>query len=91
MFDEYEFRDFVRRNGRRLKEVAGAMEMSPTTLYRKMSGQSDFTSGEISKCCRYFGCGLDEMYHIFFAETVSYKKPYQIKRFISDRGGESLG
>ena len=47
MFDEFAFRDLVRRKGKTMKQVAEALGISTTTLYRKMSGESDFYRGEI--------------------------------------------
>lgn len=69
MFDEIAFRQFVDKKGVKLKSVAAAMGMQPSTLYRKMKGQLDFSRSEIQKCCDFFG--VKEMYNIFFADEVS--------------------
>jgi len=69
MFDYCAFTDYIRKRGVKLKAVAMAMGMSPSTLYRKATGKSDFTRAEIQKCCDFFG--VRELNHIFFAEKVS--------------------
>lgn len=68
MFDEFAFRDSMRRNGIRLKDVASALNISTTTLHRKLSGESDFTRTEIAICCNLFGAEC--MHRIFFATEV---------------------
>ena len=69
MFDEIAFRELVKSRGVKLKAVAEAMGIRPSTLYRKMKGQLDFTRNEIQLCCDFFN--LDEMNSIFFAKKVS--------------------
>lgn len=69
MFDEYAFRDFLRRKNATLKDVANALSISTVTLYRKMSGESDFYRSEIQALCDFFG--EDNLNYIFFAKKVS--------------------
>lgn len=69
MFDEFAFRDLVRRKGKTMKQVAEALGISTTTLYRKMSGESDFYRGEIQTMCRFLG--EESLGNIFFAKNVS--------------------
>ena len=69
MFDEVAFRKLVLERGLEFKAVAEAMGIRPSTLYRKMKGQLDFTRSEIQKCCDFFG--VDELNYIFFAKNVS--------------------
>ena len=69
MFNYDAFLEYVKRRGVKLKAVAQAMGMSPTTLYRKATGKSDFTRAEIQRCCDFFG--VKELNYIFFAQKVS--------------------
>ncbi len=69
MFDVFAFYDLVRRKGKTIKEVAVAMGVSTPTLYRKMSGKSDFRLSEIKSICDYLG--ETNLSYIFFAPEVS--------------------
>lgn len=69
MFDEAAFRELILKRGVKLKAVAAAMGIRPSTLYRKMKGKLDFTRSEIQKCCDFFG--VEELNYIFFAKKVS--------------------
>lgn len=69
MFDEFAFRDIVRRRHKTLREVAERLGISAPTLYRKMSGISDFTRSEIQRLCDFLD--IKDMKTIFFADEVS--------------------
>lgn len=69
MFDEIAFRKYISDRGVKLKAVAEAMGVAPSTLYRKMKGELDFSRSEIQKCCDFFK--VEEMNNIFFAKKVS--------------------
>jgi len=69
MFSEKALRDLIAERGVKIKSVAAAMGIEPSTLYRKMKGQLDFTRTEIQRCCEFFG--LDEMNDVFFAKEVA--------------------
>lgn len=71
MFDEFAFRDLLRRKGKTLTDVANALHISIPTLYRKMSGESDFYRDEIRRCCEFLEEPYSEIQRIFFAKEVS--------------------
>lgn len=64
MFDEAKFKADVIGSGKTLKDVASALDISTVTLYRKMSGESDFYRAEIEKCCELLN--TKNMSEIFF-------------------------
>ena len=65
MFSDEVFCEFIAKRGVKLNAVARAMGISTTTLFRKRTGKSEFTIGEIRKCCECFG--VKDMNEIFFA------------------------
>lgn len=69
MFDEAKFKAAVIGSGKTLKDVASALDISTVTLYRKMSGESDFYRAEIEKCCELLN--TKNMSEIFFAHNVT--------------------
>ncbi|NDO18451.1 XRE family transcriptional regulator [Lachnospiraceae bacterium MD329] len=69
MFDENKFRAAVIANGKTLKDVAHALDISIVTLYRKMSGESDFYRNEIEKCRTLLNG--DNLNDIFFNDKVT--------------------
>lgn len=69
MFDEAKFKATVIENGKTLKDIAAALDISIVTLYRKMSGESDFYRSEIEKCCE--ALNTNNMSEIFFAHNVT--------------------
>lgn len=69
MFDENKFKAEIISRGKSLKDVADALDISVVTLYRKMSGESDFYRGEMEKCCEFLG--VDNMNEVFFAQEVT--------------------
>lgn len=62
---EYEMKD----RGVSVDELCAAVEISRSAYYRKISGKSEFTQGEIQKIVDYLG--LASPMGIFFAEKVS--------------------
>lgn len=69
MYDPYAFRDIIRRKGMSLKQVSELIEVSGTTMQRKLSGKTDFTRSEIEKCRLFMKD--EDINRIFFAENVS--------------------
>jgi Response regulator containing CheY-like receiver, AAA-type ATPase, and DNA-binding domains len=65
LFDYEAFQKLINKKGVKLNALARFLGISPTTLYRKVTGKSDFTRAEIQKCCEFFG--EKEMNCIFFA------------------------
>ncbi len=53
MFDESEFRGLLAKKGISISKIAGVIGVSTPTLYRKMSGESDFYRKEIQKICDF--------------------------------------
>lgn len=51
--------------------LATMLGISRSALFRKFSGQSEFTQGEISKMASIFRLSAQEIGDIFFAEEVS--------------------
>ena len=69
MFDERKFRAALMLKGISLSEVAKAMGINVVTLYRKMSGESDFYRNEIQKFCEL--TGIENPSEIFFADQLA--------------------
>lgn len=65
MFNESEFKKIVQQQGFTLEEVANHLKINPSTLYRKMKGQSDFYRFEIQALCELLH--IEEPSEIFFA------------------------
>lgn len=71
MFDRNKFRGRVVAEGYTLAEVAAKIGMNPATLYRKMSGLSDFTREDIQKLRALLHLSAEETDVIFFAERLT--------------------
>lgn len=71
MFDRNKFRGRVVAEGYTLAEIAAEIGMNPATLYRKMSGESDFTREEIQKLRALLHLTADETDVIFFADELT--------------------
>lgn len=65
MFDEKAFRRMVEDKNLTLDDVAKALDISKVTLYRKMSGESDFYRREMEQVRNLLQAG--NMENIFFA------------------------
>lgn len=66
MFSKNRFKSKCVEHGLKAVEVARIMKISPTTLYRKLSGESDFTRSEIQAFKERLGLSADEVAYIFF-------------------------
>ena len=53
MFNDEAFLRLVKEKGLKLNAVAREMGITPTTLYRKRKGLSEFTRLEIARCCTF--------------------------------------
>lgn len=53
------------------KELAKACGISPSALYRRLSGSVPFNVGEIDRCSEFLRLTPDKRNEIFFAEKVS--------------------
>ena len=68
MFNRNLFRAKVVAMGMTLEEVARRMGINPSTLDRKMSGNSDITRSEIQSLRKMLTMTADECDSIFFAD-----------------------
>lgn len=71
MFNRNLFRAKVVAMGLTLEEVARRMGINPSTLDRKMSGNSDFTRNEIQILRKMLSMTADDCDNIFFAEELT--------------------
>lgn len=71
MFDRNKFRAKVVEIGITLEEVSKELKINPATLYRKMSGKSDFSRQEIQDVRRFLKLDDDEVNEIFFAPKLT--------------------
>ncbi|EFE47659.1 hypothetical protein HMPREF0863_00299 [Erysipelotrichaceae bacterium 5_2_54FAA] len=69
IFDEHAMRLLLASKGLTIEAWAKALNISKVTLYRKMSGESDFWRDEIQKTCEF----VEEksLNYIFFASRVT--------------------
>ena len=72
MFDEAAFKHLLSIKNKNMSEVAKAMGISKSTLYKKMHGDSDFYISEMKKCCDFLG--EKDLDFIFFKEEVSFEE-----------------
>lgn len=71
MFDKNKFKYFVSRKGLTMEQVAENLNMNATTLYRKMSGTSDFSRAEVQELKTLLGLSVDESEEVFFARELA--------------------
>lgn len=69
MFDAKAFFECLNKNRMSVAELAESLGISRATLYRKISGESDFNRKEIQKCRELFGEQVCNA--IFFAIEVA--------------------
>lgn len=69
MFDAEVFYKELKRIGMSVPGLANILGINKTTLYRKISGESDFVRWEIQKCRDLFGTEAADK--IFFANEVA--------------------
>ncbi|MBR5948348.1 MAG: DUF739 family protein [Clostridia bacterium] len=70
MFDFNKLRGRIVEKYGSIEKFAKAMDVSATTLGRKLSAKSTFTHDEIVKACRLLEIPFKEVHIYFFAETV---------------------
>ena len=58
----------MKRFGDSNETLAGALEITPTTLSRKKNGGSDFTLPELEEIKSRYGLGAEQMDEIFFTK-----------------------
>ena len=69
MFNRKEFQLAVIKADKTYEDVAKAIGINPSTLFRKMSGQSEFTRSEIQTICEYLN--VDSPMAIFFVNGLA--------------------
>ena len=64
-------RYYLSRAGHTLTDLAKQLNINPSTLSRKMGGETDFTRSEIVEIKNYLGLSLEEVSSIFFTENLA--------------------
>lgn len=72
MFNRSRFIATVKDKNLRQEDVASALSINGSTLYRKMAGDSDFTRAEIQKLRNLLSLSVEEAEVIFFTVTPAY-------------------
>lgn len=67
MFNKVKFRMSVIGAGLTLETLSKEIGINPSTLHRKMSGDSDFTRKEIQEISRILKLDVNAVNEIFFA------------------------
>lgn len=71
MFNRNKFRAKVVEAGLTMEEVAKKIGINPSTLVRKVSGESDFSRNEIQILRKILSLTATECDDIFFAEELT--------------------
>lgn len=71
MFASNEFNALIAKHGQTKEDVAAIIGVNPATLYRKISGVSDFTRREIQTISRAYSLTADDINNIFFADKLA--------------------
>ena len=69
LFDKKKFKGLVLLKGKTLQDVADMLNISLSTLYRKMNGESDFYRNEIDIIVKEFN--IKNPNEIFFASNIA--------------------
>jgi len=69
MFDKKLFKAQLVLSGKTVADVAKSLNISESTLYRKINGESDFFRHEINMLCDELG--ITDPKAIFFADKVT--------------------
>lgn len=71
VFNKNKFREKLVGAGITMEQLASVIGINPTTLYRKASGESEFTRSEM-QCIRHeIGLDSSDMDAIFFAQELA--------------------
>lgn len=71
MFDKRRFKAALALAGVSATELASAIGINASTLYRKINADGDFTREEISKITSFLGIGAPQVQAIFFANELA--------------------
>ena len=69
MFNEREFNAQMARKGKRRVDLANALGIDPSTLYRKIQNDGDFDREQISTIIEFLE--IDDPMSIFFASELT--------------------
>jgi DNA-binding XRE family transcriptional regulator len=72
MFDKNKFKAQIILQGRTPAEVAEHLEISKTTLWRKITGKTEFSRSEINKLIVFLN--ISDPRDIFFSQEVAEKQ-----------------
>lgn len=72
MFREDEFRSALKRKGHSISGISQLLGIDQSTLYRKMSGISDFTRNEIQMIKTALTLSNEEVDSIFFSAELTF-------------------
>lgn len=71
MFCERKFRESLFREGYTKEKLAGEIGINQATLYRKISGKSEFTRIEMQIIQKALHLSREELCSIFFADELA--------------------
>jgi len=71
MFNENKFKGAVVAAGKTTSDVADALNINLTTLYRKLQRDGDFSREEIQKVKEFLNLSSEEANEIFFADKLA--------------------
>lgn len=71
MIDKNKFRGKVVSEGLTMGNVAEMLNINPTTLHRKLSGESEFTRKEIQQLRGILNLSAEDVDLIFFSEELA--------------------
>lgn len=69
--NQTEFKVVQIRSGLTKEEIANALSIDVSTLYRKISGKSEFVLSEIRTLKRILGLSNDDVDRIFFNDELA--------------------
>lgn len=67
MFDKNKLKAKFVEKGLSMEQIAQILGINPTTLYRKMASETEFTRNEIAMLKSELNISLEEINSIFFA------------------------
>ena len=71
MFNKAKFKGKVMEAGETMKAVSDYLGIDSSTLYRKITGESDFTRTEIKKVAAFLKLSTQEVDSIFFDNELT--------------------
>lgn len=74
MFDQNKFKYFVIKNGTNLEKTAKAINVTYSTLRRKMTGESDFTREEVQTLRDYLQMSPSDVEEVFLLINLRKRK-----------------